>query len=284
VLTAFGHKTIKMNKKVALVTGGSSGIGEATAKVLKNNGYIVYAAARSIDKMNETFRNEGVNTIKLDLAEDESIINCVDFIIKEEGRIDVLINNGGFAKMGSIEETPMEIGKQHYYVNIFGTTHLSKLVIPHMRKNGFGKIVNISSIGGKIAGPFGGWYQSSKFAMEGMSDAIRLEVKNFGIDVIILEPGAIKTPMLDSLSNSTFEISGKGPYKSMVEKGAKSQKKMYEKAVLPEEIAQVILKAVQAKKPKIRYPFGPMSRTYLLMRKLLSDRQFDRLILRQFFD
>ena len=273
-----------MKKKIALITGGSSGIGEATARILTNNGYIVYVAARSIDKMNEKFRNEGINTIKLDLTEDESIINCVDFIIKEEGRIDVLINNAGFAQMGSIEETPMEIGKQHYYINLFGTTHLSKLVIPHMRKNGFGKIVNISSVGGKIAGPFGGWYQSSKFAMEGMSDVIRLEVKKFGIDVIILEPGAIKTPMLNSLNNSMLEISGKGPYKSMAEKGAKSMKKAYEKSVLPEEIAQVILKAIEAKKPKIRYPFGPMSKTYLFMRKLLSDRQFDRLILRQFFD
>lgn len=273
-----------MNKKVALITGGSSGIGEAAAKLLKNNGYIVYAAARSIDKMNETFRNEGINTIKLDLARDESIIKCIEFIIKEEGRIDVLINNAGFAQMGSIEETPMELGKQHYHINIFGTIHLSKLVIPYMRKNDFGKIVNISSIGGKIAGPFGGWYQSSKFALEGFSDVMRLEVKKFGIDVIILEPGAIKTPMLDTMSDSIFEISGNGPYKSMVEKGAKSMKKMYEKSVLPEEIAHVILKAIEAKKPKIRYPFGPMSNTYLFIRKLLSDRQFDRMILSQFFD
>lgn len=271
-----------MKKKVALVTGGSSGIGEATAKTLSKNGYVVYASARRIEKMNEIFRNYDINTIQLDLTNEESIINCVDFVIKKEGRIDVLINNAGFAQMGSIEDTPMEIGKQHYIVNIFGTTHLIKLVLPHMRKNGFGKIVNVSSIGGKIAGPFGGWYQSSKFALEGMSDSIRLEVKKFGIDVIILEPGAIKTPMLESLSASVLETSGKGVYKSMAKKCVETLKELHKKATPPDDISLIILKAIQSRKPKIRYPFGPSSSMYLFMRKILSDKQFDKLILRQF--
>ncbi|WP_315816044.1 oxidoreductase [Paraflavitalea speifideaquila] len=179
-------------KKVVLVTGASAGIGKATARVLAQNGYIVYGAARRTDKLNDLTK-QGIKPIAMDVSNDQSMQAGIASILAVEKRIDVLINNAGFGSYGAVEDVPMQDAKYQLEVNLFGAARLIQLVLPGMRVQKGGKIVNISSIGRKIAAPFGGWYHASKFALEGLSDALRNEVKSFGIDVIVIEPGGIKS-------------------------------------------------------------------------------------------
>lgn len=269
-------------KKVVLITGASSGVGRATAKSLNKEGYTVYAAARRIEKMKEDLSEEGITVLYLDLTVDTTITNCIKSVLEKEGKIDILINNSGRADFGTMEESSIEIAKAQYEVNVFGLARISQLVLPSMRKNGSGKIVNISSIGGKIVTPLGGWYQSTKFAVEAISDATRMEVKQFGIDVIIIEPGAIKTPIASDLGESVRTISGNGAYKKFALKVADSLDNIFENASSPELIAKTILEAIEAKKPKIRYSAGKKSNTYLLAKKLLSDKFFEKMLMREF--
>lgn len=176
--------------KVALVTGASSGIGKSTAEELAKYGFTVYAAARRLDRLKDI---DGVIPVTLDLTDDASIRACVDYIIGRERRIDVLINNAGYGSYGAVEDVPPEEARRQFDVNVFGMARLIQLTVPYMRENHYGKIVNVSSMAGKIWTKFGGWYHAAKFAVEGLSDCLRVELKPFGIDVIIIEPGGIKT-------------------------------------------------------------------------------------------
>ena len=178
-------------KKVALVTGASAGIGKEIAATLLQNGYIVYGAARRVSKM-EDLKQQGAKILQLDVSQDDSMVSAINVIIQAEGRLDVLINNAGFGSYGTIEDVPIADARYQLEVNVFGLARLVQLTVPHMRNQRFGKIVNITSIGGKIATPFGGWYHASKFAVEALSDSLRMEVKPFGIDVIVIEPGRRK--------------------------------------------------------------------------------------------
>jgi NADP-dependent 3-hydroxy acid dehydrogenase YdfG len=162
--------------KTVLVTGASAGIGKATAILLAQNGYKVYGAARRTEKM-EDLISYGIKPIALDVTKEESITACVEQIFKEVGSIDILVNNAGFGSYGAIEDVTMQDAKYQLEVNVFGAMRLTQLVLPKMRQNKYGKIVNLSSVGGKIAFPLGGWYHASKFAIEALSDAMRLEVK-----------------------------------------------------------------------------------------------------------
>ncbi|MBN2280266.1 MAG: oxidoreductase [Candidatus Marinimicrobia bacterium] len=266
-------------KKIALVTGASSGIGESVALLLQEKGFRVYGAARSIEKM-ENLKTKGISVIPLDITREESIVNCVDTILKTEGRIDVLINNAGYGSYGTVEEVPIEEARRQFEVNLFGLARLTQLVLPKMRENNFGKIVNVSSIGGKVYTPFGAWYHATKHALEGWSDSLRLEIKPFGIDVIIIEPGAIKTAWGSIASDHLKKTSGKGPYGSKVTQAAQKMMKMYSSNRLtkPEVIGQVILKAVTVRKPKSRYIKGFGAKPALLIRKWLGDKIYDRII------
>lgn len=180
-------KYIEM-KKTVLVTGASAGIGKATAIYLAQNGYNVYGAARRVEKMNE-LKNFGIKPIALDVTKDESITSCVNQILKEAGSIDVLVSNAGFGSYGAIEDVSIEDARYQLEVNVFGAMRLAQLVLPKMRENKYGKIVNISSVGGKNAFPLGGWYHASKFALEALSDSMRNEVREFGINVIVVSRG-----------------------------------------------------------------------------------------------
>jgi len=268
-----------MNKKVALITGASSGIGESTALLLNENGYTVYGAARRVDKM-KTLEIKGINTIALDVTDEESMVNCVNTILKKEGKIDVLVNNAGYGSYGAIEDVPVEEGRRQFEVNIFGLARLTQLVLPKMRENRYGKIVNISSIGGKIYTPFGGWYHATKHALEGLTDCLRIETKEFGIDAIIIEPGGIKTEWGAISADNLKKTSGNGAYAFAANKTAEGMSKMYAGKVLsePSVIAKTILKAVTARKPKTRYAAGAMSGLTLCLRKILSDKMFDFVI------
>ena len=192
-------------KKVILLTGASSGIGYQTAEILAKEGHVVYGAARRTEKM-ETLKQFGVKPIYLDVTDEESIKSAIDTIIVNEGCIDVLINNAGYGSYGAIEDVEINEAKMQFEVNLFGLARLVQLVLPHMRKQKSGRIINISSMGGRLTSYFGGWYHAIKYALEAFSDALRMEVADFGIDVSLIEPGGIKTEWgiiaADKLANS----------------------------------------------------------------------------------
>src|SRR5215469_913275 len=181
-----------MTVKVALVTGASSGIGDATARRLAPLGYTVYAVARRVDRM-AALKDRGIRTEAADVTDDAALVALVEKIISETGRIDVVVNNAGYGSYGALEDVPIAEARRQFDVNVFALARLIQLTLPHMRAQRDGYIVNITSIGGKIWEPLGAWYHATKFAVEGLSDCLRVEVAPFGIDVIVIEPGAIRT-------------------------------------------------------------------------------------------
>lgn len=264
--------------KTVLVTGASAGIGKATAIYLAQNGYNVYGAARRTDKM-EDLKSFGIKPIALDVTKKESMSACAEQILKEAGSIDILVNSAGFGSAGAIEDLPMEDARYQLEVNVFGAQQLTRLVLPKMRENKFGKIVNISSIGGKIAFPLNGWYHASKFALEALSDSLRMEVKQFGIDVIVIEPGGIKSEWGDIANDNMKRISGKTAYKEMVESAQRATANL--KLPEPIVIAKLIKSSIEARSPKTRYVGGFSAKPFLMIRKLLSDKLMDKLIMSQ---
>ncbi|WP_431324062.1 oxidoreductase [Rhizobium sp. YTU87027] len=268
------------NKRTALITGASSGIGKATTLKLLEEGYRVFVAARRIEQMQELV-DRGASAIALDLTRDENIVAAVDRIVSKHGSIDILINNAGYGAYGAIEDVPVDEGRRQFEVNLFGLARLTQLVLPQMRQNRFGKIVNVTSIGGKIYTPFGGWYHATKHALEGWSDTLRLETKSFGIDVIIVEPGGIKTDWGHIAAENLKKTSGAGAYAKAANKTAAGMHDVYSGKRLsdPSVVAATILRAISAGKPKTRYHTGYMAGTVLRMRRWLSDRMFDRIIM-----
>lgn len=265
-----------MADKVALVTGASSGIGEAAVLKLKSLGYTVYGAARRVDRMQHLIKS-GVHVLAMDVTDDASMRAGIDAIIAQSGRIDVLVNNAGYGSYGAVEDVPMGEARAQFEVNVFGAVRLIQLALPHMRAERSGTIVNITSMGGKIHTPLGAWYHGTKFALEAISDCLRMEVQPFGIDVVVIEPGGIKTEWAGIAADKLRKTSGHGPYapqanamtESMV--GEASRKRQSP----PQLIADTIAKAVTARKPKTRYAVGFGAKPMIFMRGVLSDRAFD---------
>ncbi|MCG8410283.1 MAG: oxidoreductase [Bacteroidales bacterium] len=268
-----------MDKKTVLITGASSGIGEATAILLHNKGFKVYGAARRTEKM-KNLEEKGISVVPLDVTNEESILNCIKTILEKESSIDILVNNAGYGSYGAVEDVPIDEARRQFDVNIFGLARLTQLILPAMRKNNFGKIVNISSMGGKIYSPFGAWYHATKHALEGWSDCLRYETKNFGIDVVIIEPGGIKTPWGEIAVENLKKTSGTTAYGEQATKVAESMAKMYSSNQLtkPDVIAKVILKAITKHKPKTRYAKGYLAKTSLFARKWVGDKAFDKML------
>lgn len=269
-----------MQNQVVLITGASSGMGKAAAALLSASGYKVYGAARRTELMHD-LKVSGVKISKMDLTDDFSIQSAVNEIISREGRIDILINNAGFGLFGSIEDVPMEEARNQMEVNVFGLARLTQLVLPYMRRQKSGKIVNITSTGGKLSSPLGGWYHASKYAVEALSDSLRMEVKQFGIDVIVIEPGAVKSEWSDIAMESLRKISAGKAYSVLADKIVGMSNKLKSKNEDPEVIAELILKAISTRNPKTRYHAGYLSGTVLFLKKVLTDKQFDRLMLSQ---
>lgn len=267
-------------QKIVLVTGASAGIGYDTAKYLSENEYKVYGAARRMERLHE-LQPFGVQPVKLDVADDDSMQAAINHIITKEGKIDILINNAGFGSYGAIEDVPISDARYQLEVNVFGAARLMQLVLPHMRKNKYGKIVNISSIGGKIATPFGGWYHASKFALEGLSDSLRNEVKQFGVDVILIEPGGIKSEWSGIAFESMMKQSGETAYGDMAKSMSTAFGNTESKTPPAIVIAKLIKNAIEAAKPKARYSGGYLAKPTLLMRKILPDSMMDKLIMSQ---
>ncbi|OCJ13080.1 short-chain dehydrogenase/reductase [Rhizobium sp. AC44/96] len=265
-----------MATKVALVTGASSGIGEATALKLKSLGYTVYAAARRLDRMQHLTKS-GIKLLAMDVTDDASMQAGIDTIIDEASRIDVLVNNAGYGSYGAVEDVALDEARAQFDVNVFGAVRLIQLALPSMRAQRSGTIVNITSMGGKIHTPLGAWYHGTKFALEAISDCLRMELHPFGIDVVVIEPGGIKTEWASIAADKLRQTSGQGPYavqaNAMAESlvGEESRKRQSP----PQVIADTIAKAVTVSKPKTRYAIGFGAKPMIFMRRILSDRAFD---------
>ena len=269
-----------MTQKVALVTGASSGIGEATALRLQAAGYLVYGAARRLDRMT-SLSDKGVRVLAMDITDEASMTAGVKQILADNNRIDVLVNNAGFGSYGALEDVPMDDARYQFEVNLFGMARLIQLVLPAMREQRSGRIINVSSIGGKIYEPMGGWYHATKFAVEGLSDSLRLELAPFGIQVVVVEPGAIRTEWGAIAGDNLQKTSGSGVYAKQAEKVASVLGSAGNNPRLgspPSVVADAIVKASTAKRPRIRYAVGGGAKPILFIRRALPDRAFDRVM------
>ncbi|MGW5150714.1 oxidoreductase [Rhodococcus koreensis] len=270
-----------MTTKTALVTGASSGIGEATARTLAGLGYTVYGAARRTDRLDK-LTADGIRPLAMDVTDEASTTAGITRILDETGRIDVLVNNAGYGSYGAIEDVPLDEARYQFEVNVFGAARLAQLVLPHMREQRSGTIVNITSMGGKIYTPMGGWYHGTKFALEGLSDCLRLEAKPFGIDVVVIEPGGIATEWGTIAADHLRKVSGDSAYAAQAQAVARSLSSEASAArnSPPQVIADAIGKAVTARRPKTRYTVGFGARPLIFVKWLLPDRAFDALIKR----
>ena len=266
--------------KVALVTGASSGIGEAAAIDLKKRGFTVYAAARRVERM-EHLAKLGIEPLKMDVTDDTSITEGVNRIINEAGSLDVLVNNAGYGSYGAVEDVSLEEARRQFDVNIFGLARLTQVVLPHMRAESSGRIINISSMGGKMYEPLGAWYHATKFALEGFSDCLRLETKPFGVKVIIVEPGAIRTEWSGIAADGLETTSGSSAYATQAKRVTavlRSTVTDPRRATDPKVVGELIGRAAVARRPKTRYLVGLGARPLIFLRWLLSDRMFDALM------
>lgn len=272
-----------MSAKTALVTGASSGIGKAVAERLLKEGFTVYVAARRVEQM-AALEQAGAIALKMDITMEDDVQAVVQRIAADHEGLDVLVNNAGFGLYGAIEDVAIDDARYQFEVNLFGLARLTQLLLPGMRERAAtskaGRIFNISSVGGKIYTPLGGWYHATKHALEGFSDSLRMELEPHGIDVVIIEPGLILTEFGDHIADPVLERSGKGAYAELAEGMAASVRAAYEKGdgSPPSVIADVIAKAVAAGKPKTRYAAGKMAKMLLRSRALMSDRMFDGVV------
>ena len=257
--------------KTALVTGASSGIGEAIAIRLASMGIKTYAAARRIERM-EHLKQYGIHVIQLDITDDHTIRECVTQINLESGGIDILVNNAGYGSYGSIEEVPIEEAKRQFDVNLFGLAELTQIIIPYMRNKRWGRVINVSSIGGAFASPYGGWYHATKFALEGFSSALRQELKPFDVDVVIIRPGAIQTEWSTIAADSLLKTSGNGPYRKAAQAlyGLFTSNKLKNMAAHPSVVADAVQKAIQSKCPKSIYTAPFLGNVMVRAMKLAS--------------
>ena len=269
--------------QVALVTGGSSGIGECAVRELLDAGFVVYTCARRVDRM-QPLAELGAHVFAMDVTDDGSMVAGVQRIIEEQGRIDVLVNNAGYGSYGAVEDVPIEEARRQFEVNVFGLARLVQLVLPHMRAQGSGRIINISSIGGKFYEPFGAWYHATKFAVEGFSDSLRLELRPFGVDVVLIEPGPIITEWNEIARDSLLERSGGTDYGRYAKRAHRVLTEFDQpgRASKPEAVARKIRKAATTRRPAARYPVGRGARIITSSRDHLPDRLFDQVVARMY--
>jgi NAD(P)-dependent dehydrogenase (short-subunit alcohol dehydrogenase family) len=267
--------------RAVLITGCSSGIGRATALHLRERGYKVYATARKASQLDE-LAAKGCIPLSLDVTDEASMRAAVSEVERVEGAIGVLINNAGYSQSGAIESVPMERVRRQFETNVFGTIRLTQLVLPKMRAQKWGRIINLSSMGGRLTFPGGGYYHATKYAIEALSDALRFEVRAFGIKVVLIEPGLIKSGFSDAAVGA-MQLD-EDAYSSFHAAVAKATKESYEKGPLarlagtPDDVAKVIGKAVSSSSPRARYTVTASAKLLLGQRALLSDGMWDRFL------
>ena len=262
--------------KVILITGASSGIGLVTAVYLANKNYKVYGTARRLNEMTPII-NAGGNAFKLDVTKEEDIINGVNYVIEKEGRIDVLWNNAGFGLWGAVEDISIERAKNQFDVNLFGLARITQEVLPFMRERKEGIIINTSSVGGRIYTPLGAWYHSTKHALEGLSDCLAYELKKFGINVCLLQPGMIVTEFNDVMLENLQKNSKNSPYSKLNKAMINGIKKNIKNPIgsHPIVVAKCVEKIIISKRPKKRYLVGYGARSMLFIRNWFGDRFFE---------
>src|ERR671912_2092738 len=265
--------------KAVLITGCSSGIGWATAERLVDVGWRVYATARNVQKI-ALLEQRGCELLPLDVTDEDSMISAVDEVERREGAVGVLVNNAGYSQSGAVEAVPMEKIRHQFETNVFGLARMCQLVLPGMRRQGYGRIVNVSSMGGKLTLPGAGFYHASKYAVEAVSDALRYEVEGFGIKVSVIEPGLIRTGFADAAVGS-MDGQDAGPYAGFDEAVARVTTENYEHGPIsrlagePEAVAEAIEQAISAGSPRSRYAVTPSAHLLIGLRRLLPDGAWD---------
>jgi NADP-dependent 3-hydroxy acid dehydrogenase YdfG len=269
--------------KTVLITGCSSGIGHATAEHLAGRGFDVYATARRPESI-EDLREHGCKTLALDVTDEESMRGAVAEVEQADGTVDALVNNAGYSQSGAVESVRMEDVRRQFETNVFGLLRMCQLVLPGMRRQGFGRIVNLSSMGGKVVFPGGGMYHATKFAVEALSDAMRFEVQSFGVDVAIVEPGLIRTAFGEAAVQSIHTDEEDGPYAEFNAAVATTTTGAYDGPLAkfagagPEAVAKTIERAITARRPRTRYPVTASARIMMAQHALLPDRLWDRVV------
>jgi NADP-dependent 3-hydroxy acid dehydrogenase YdfG len=270
-----------------LITGCSSGIGAAAAELLLKAGHTVYASARRPETL-ERLRALGASALSLDVTSEESMAEAVRQIEAEHGRVGTLVNNAGYGEYGTIEETDLDKVRTMFETNVFGLARMTQLVLPGMRSAGRGRVINISSMGGRITFPVGGYYHATKYAVEAISDTLRNEVRRFGVDVVIIEPGLIRTSFEETVLASPAGTPGAqedSPYAALLASHVSSTSGGYSNRLMaagPESVGKVVLKAVEAGRPRSRYVVTAAARAAITARTLGGDRVWDTIIKRQY--
>ncbi len=275
-----------MPSKAVLITGCSSGIGRATAQHLAGEGWKVYATARRPETI-EDLKARGCETLALDVTDEQSMSAAVSAVSEAEGAVGVLVNNAGYSQSGAVETVPIDDVRREFETNVFGLLHMSQLVLPGMRDQHWGKIVNLSSMGGKLTFPGGGIYHATKYAVEALSDAMRFEVRGFGVDVILIEPGLIVTEFGGTAAASVQAAGGDGPYERFNRHVAKLTEAAYKGPMVklgggPEAVAKTIGGALKAGRPKPRYPVTPSAHLMIQQKRFTPDRVWDLIMRTQF--
>jgi NAD(P)-dependent dehydrogenase (short-subunit alcohol dehydrogenase family) len=274
--------------KAVLITGCSSGIGRATALRLAASGWKVYASARRTEAISD-LRDAGCETLALDVTDEASMRAAVERVEQAEGAVGVLINNAGYSQSGAIETVPLDAVRRQFETNVFGLVRLTQLVLPKMRAQRWGKIINLGSMGGRLSFPGGGHYHATKHAVEALSDAMRFELRGFGIDVILLEPGLITTEFGEAATASMADttIAGEDPYATFNTTVGAVTKGAYEGPMRllgggPERVARTIERALKRRSPPARITITPSAKLTIAMRRLLPDRAWDAAMRQQF--
>ena len=277
IITGFIYAQDK--QKVVLITGTAYGIGKSTAELLIDKGHIVYGGDILVEE-NLYLNDIGGTALEMDVTNQEHIDKAINQIISEQGRVDVLVNNAGLGVYGAIEDVSMEDIYYQYDVNLFGLARVTKAVLPYMREKQSGLIINISSVLGETYGPLAGWYLSTKHALEGWSDALRVELKEFDIDVVVVQPGAINTNFSNVTKTYIDKYRENSAYQHLYgEPITDTGNEVLSNQSDPIVIAKVINKAMNARNPKTRYAAGAYSKIGIFLRKIMTDKMFDRFIL-----
>lgn len=269
-----------MASRAVLVTGCSSGIGRATARRLAADGFAVYASARRLDAIAD-LEADGCNLVPLDVTDEAARVAAVEHVEREQGAVWALVNNAGYSQSGALEQLPLDLVRRQFETNVLGALRLAQLVLPGMRRLRAGRIVNVSSMGGRLTFPGGGAYHASKFALEALSDVLRFEVRGFGVAVVVVEPGLIRTGFGEAAVASLGGAEGDGPYAGFTAAVATASREVYERGPLarlgggPETVAAVIAEALRTPRPRTRYRVTPSARVLLAARRLLPDRAWD---------
>ena len=279
ILIITGFIYAQDEQKVVLITGTAYGIGKSTAELLIDKGHIVYGGDILVEE-NLYLNDIGGTAIEMDVTNQEHIDKAINQIISEQGRVDVLVNNAGLGVYGAIEDVSMEDIYYQYDVNLFGLARVTKAVLPYMREKESGLIINISSVLGETYGPLAGWYLSTKHALEGWSDALRVELKKFDIDVVVVQPGAINTNFSNVTKTYIDKYRENSAYQHLYgEPITDTGNEVLSNQSDPIVIAKVINKAMNARNPKTRYAAGAYSKIGIFLRKIMTDKMFDRFIL-----